>query len=161
MRNLTQQERRLCSLQGALFEASVDESDSSSAVFVRRFMLSDFARRLDSAEIVVDTSPPAQVIAEIDAEFGARQYGRQKYSRNEMHWMGYLYRCLCILTGLSSRAVYRLVGARELRDLHYPYHSLGIEQAAERILEERGRTLPNTSIEYGVIKLREIRERRG
>ena len=160
MRDLTEIERRLCAWQGRVFESSSDCSEDGSAVFVRRFMLSDVAGRVDAAGAVLDTSPESQVVADVDAEFGGKPYGSERFSANELYWMGYIYRCISLLTGMSSRAVYRIIGARDLRLLHFPYHSLAVEQAAERILEDRGVQPDRTSIEYGVIKLREIKARK-
>ena len=160
MRNLTESERRLCSWQARLFEASLENSEDGSAVFVRRFMLSDLARRVDESGMALDVSPASQLVSDVDAQFGGKPYGTEKYSANELYWMGYLYRCMCLATGMSSRAAYRTIGARDLRLLHYPYHSLDTVQAVERILEARGLRADRKSIEYGVVKLREIKARR-
>ena len=149
--------RKLCSLQGRIFECSIEASACGSAVFVRRFMRSEAARRLDEARAPIDPSTAEQLVEEVDAQFGGKPYGSEKYPANEMHWMGYLYRCLCLSTGMSSKAAYRAIGARELRLLYFPYHSLDAQQAAERILEARGAAQSKRSIEYGVARLREIR----
>lgn len=73
-----------------------------------------------------------------------------------MYWMGYFYRCWCCLTGDSSKAVYSIIGARELRSLYYPYHSLDTRQAVERVMEAKG-LLGQSQIERGVILLKKIR----
>ena len=149
--------RKLCSLQGRIFVCSIDASACGSAVFVRRFMRSEAARRLDVAPAHIDPSTAEQLVEEVDAQFGGKPYGSEKYSANEMHWMGYVYRCLCLSTGMSSKAAHGIIGARELRLLYFPYHSLDAQQAVERILEARGAAQPKKSIEYGVARLREIR----
>ncbi len=60
-----------------------------------------------------------------------------KYTRNEMYWIGYVYRCFAYLHGLSSMQVYRIIKPKELRGLFLPYHTLDPAQAVERILEAK------------------------
>ena len=50
MKELERDERLLCELQGKIFEKSVGEYGTSSAVFVRRYMNSDYAARLETAD---------------------------------------------------------------------------------------------------------------
>lgn len=160
MRALAEDDRRLCTLQAKLFEASLEFSDCGSAVFVRRFMRSDLARRLDLGAALFESFELAQAVQEVDAQFGGSGYGSERYTANEMHWMGYVYRHWCCEYELASKAVYKLVGARELRELYYPYHSLDASQAVARIQEAKGIPQDKRSIAYGVERLRAIRSRR-
>ena len=159
MRQFSEGERRLCAEQARIFEASAEASECGSAVFVRRYMNSGLAKRLDGQSLPLEQTTPAQLVAEVDEEFG-KPYGSERYERNELHWMGYLYRYWCCSTGQSSKAVYRCVGARELRKLYGPYHTLDAAQAVERIIESRGLETRRADIEYAVAKLRDIRARR-
>lgn len=138
MNELTYDDRRLCELQARVFEESLHVCDSGSAVFVRRFMRSDLARRLDEAGATLERSDPEQMVREVDAEYGEKTYGSEKYSASEMHWMGYIYRCWCCCTGESSKVVYKTIGARELRSIFYTYHSLDPVLAIERIRDSKG-----------------------
>ena len=156
MRAMDELDRKLCSVQAALFERSLAASPGSSASFVRRFMRSPLAQRIDSGSFPFESDELHVLIEEVDSHYTAAPYGSEKYTANEMHWMGYLYRCLCQITGKPSKEVYRLIGARELRTLYYPYHSLDPEQAAERILEAKG-LLGVSHIERGVRILKAIR----
>ena len=47
MKELKKDERLLCELQGKIFEKSIKEYGTSSAIFVRRYMNSDYAARMD------------------------------------------------------------------------------------------------------------------
>ena len=159
MRKLTEDERRLCSQQAQIFEASADVSLCGSAVFIRRFMYSSLAARMDGQPMPLEQAPTRQLVKEVDAEFGA-PYGSECYSRAELHWMGYLYRYWCSATGKSSKAVFRSIGARELRGLYPAYHTLDPAQAIERILESKGLQESLPSIDYAVVRMREIRAKR-
>lgn len=156
MKHMSQEERELCAWQAGVFEASVTASADSSAVFVRRFMRSDIAKRMDSGAYAAVATQPKAAVREVDAPYRNEGYGSEKYSRNEMYWMGYFYRCFCCVTGKSSKETYRYIGARELRGLYYPYHSLEAEQAVERVLEAKG-IGASSQIEQGVQILKELR----
>lgn len=163
MRPLSEEQRSVCSMQAKLFELSTGASEDGSAVFVRRFMHSDVAKRIDDGTYAYAANTIEQVIHDVDAEYGGKPYGSVRYSRSEMHWMGYLYRFMCFALQLSSKRAYGVIGARELRTLYQPYHSLSSEQAIERILEARGMDadalmgVPNMSIAKGVEVLKRIR----
>ena len=99
-----------------------------------------------------------QMVEEVDSEFGGKPYGSAKYSADELHWMGYIYRYWCGLTGETSKAVYKTVPARELRSFYPAYHTLDPEQAVERIREAKGR--PGTEVDEirrGVEHLKALR----
>lgn len=42
----------LCELQATAFENSIDKMDSSSEIFIRRFMKSNIAKRMDDESIL-------------------------------------------------------------------------------------------------------------
>lgn len=151
--------RALCKLQAHVLEASLNLS-CASAVFVRRFMNSDAARRMDDEGFLSESNSPEGIVAEVEAQYGRSDYGSVKFSVEELHWMGYLYRYWACAFGMSSRAVYRIVGANELRSLFFAYHSLDPEQAIRRIAESKGIELDENPVEKGVAALRRIRAKR-
>lgn len=150
----------LCALQGKVFEASVVALPAcGSAVFVRRFMRSGLARRVDEWRTFDAGADPVGVVREVDAEYGGAPYGSEHYPTEVLHWMGYVYRYWCLATGDSSRHVHAISGAREMRGLYYPYHALDPALAVERILEAHG-VDPDArpdDIARGVEALRRIR----
>ncbi len=150
-----------CQLQANLFACSVEEAACSSPVFVRRFMNSSLARRIDAKGILAESSTVSDMLQEIEEEYGESAYGKVKYGHEEMYWMGYLYRYWCYVFGESSSHVFKIIGARELHDLYFPYHSLDPEQAIRRIAESKGIALEEDPIEKGVKALRKIRKNKG
>ncbi len=128
----------LCELQASAFENSIDRMDSSSEIFIRRFMRSEIARRLDDGSILESNLQANDILALVDEEYGVTDYGTVKYTHDEMYWIGYIYRYFAFSYELTSSQVYKIVKPKELRDLFLPYHTLDPSQAIERILEAKG-----------------------
>ena len=148
----------VCRLQGKAFEASAAElPQCGSAVFVRRFMRSDLARRLDAGAYESEVLEARAMVHEVDDEYGNARYGSQMYATEALYWMGYVYRYWCLAADMSSKAVYAIAGAREMRDLYFPYHTLDPMQAIGRILESKGLRADEDQIARGVRILRAIR----
>lgn len=150
---------KICNYQAVLFEKSIEETKCSSRIFVRRFMNSDLAKRMDHAGFIYESLDICDAIKEIDNEYGESTYGAEKYSVEEMHWIGYIYRYWAYVTEKSSRQIYKIIKPNELGKLYFPYHSLDPMQAIERMTEamhpESQREM--TDIERGVIVLRKVR----
>lgn len=125
----------LCELQGATFELSLEKVETSSPIFIRRFMNSEVVILLDNGSILQTNLQPQDIIEYIEEEYHELKYGKEKYTNNEMYWIGYLYRYFSYTYELSSYRVYKMVKPKELRNLYLPYHTLSVEQAIERILE--------------------------
>ena len=131
----------LCELQAKAFENSIDKMESSSEIFIRRFMKSKIAKRLDNQSILDSNIQANDILMLVDEEYGATDYGYVKYTHNEMYWIGYIYRYFSFTYELSSVQVYKIVKPKELRGLFLPYHTMDPAQAVERILEAKGMIL--------------------
>ena len=160
MRKMDSLGLRLCSYQAELFERSLSGTECSSKIFVRRFMNSDLARRMDSIGFLFDSLDVSDALAELDAQYGPSSYGNEKFSNEEMHWVGYIYRYWAYTYELSSKQLYKKKKPDELRKLYFPYHSLDPLQAIERILEGTGPEESADDIARGVIILRNVRQKR-
>ena len=128
----------LCELQAKAFENSIDKMESSSEIFIRRFMKSKIAKRLDNQSILDSNIQANDILQLVDEEYGATNYGSVKYTHNEMYWIGYIYRYFVITYELTSMQVYKIVKPKELKGLFLPYHTMDPSQAIERILEAKG-----------------------
>lgn len=141
MRTFNETALALCRLQGQAFQRSLSRCGCSSAVFVRRFMGSEAARRLDTAaDGLLETCTPDDLIDQVEAEYGATDYGSAKFGAEELYWMGYLYRYWCFTREVSSASAFKACGGRELRGAYAAYHTLDPAMAVERILEAKGLT---------------------
>lgn len=158
MKNIDEAGRKLCALQADIFAASLEATACSSPIFIRRFMHSQVAARMDRSGFLLEASDAASVLHEVEAQYGPTSYGKERYGREELYWLGYLYRYWAYTYEKSSKQVYKQMKAKELRKLYYPYHSLDPAQAIERIVESSG-SEEGDYTERGVRILREILER--
>lgn len=157
MREIDDYGLKICKYQGSLFQASLEKTECSSPVFLRRFMYSDVAKRMDSEGFLFEMTDVTDAIDEIEKQFGKSDYGRIRYGENELYWMGYLYRYWTYTRERGSKTVYKLIKPGELRKLYFPYHSLDPSLAIERILESRGASDEVDMIRRGVEIMRRIR----
>ena len=155
MKTMDEIGNKLCRAQAELFVSSISLTNCSSAIFLRRFMNSSAAKRMDDGSFLFEASTNESVIAEIEEEFGKTDYGKVKYTENELYWMGYLYRYWCYTYEKTSKQVYRIMKPTELRELFFPYHSLDNAAAIERILEAKNSREEDLT-ERGVEILRRI-----
>lgn len=128
----------LCELQAEVFENSIDKMDTSSEIFIRRFMKSEIAKRLDNESVLESNIQANDILDMINEEYGISNYGSVKYTYDEIYWIGYIYRYFSFTYRLSSTQVYKIVKPKELRGLYLPYHTMDSSQAIERILEAKG-----------------------
>ncbi len=128
----------LCELQAKAFELSAQVMLSSSAIFIRRFMNSEVAKRMDSATFLQFNMAEKDLLDRINEEYGVSQYGTVKYTKNELYWIGYIYRYYVYTYDISSRQAYKTIKPKELRDLFLAYHTIDPAQAIARILEAKG-----------------------
>jgi len=155
MRDFDEYGLKLCRYQGELFLMSKEKVECSSPIFMRRFMYSDVAERMDGEGFLYESIQLIDVIREIDDEFGKSSYGTIKYEREELYWIGYIYRYWSYTYQISSKNLYKMIKPEELRRLYYPYHSLDPAQAIERVIEANGLG-EDDYIQKGVQLLREL-----
>ena len=65
----------LCELQATAFENSVDKTKSSSEIFIRRFMRSKIAKRLDNESVLESNIQANDILQLVDEEYGVSDYG--------------------------------------------------------------------------------------
>ena len=161
MRKMDSLGLKVCSYQAVLFESSIEQTDCSSKIFIRRFMNSNLAKRMDSVGFVFDSLDVSDAIREIEDQYGRSSYGVEKFTAEEMHWIGYIYRYWAYVTEKTSKQIYKTIKPEYLKKMYFPYHSLDPLQAIDRIMEE---ILPEEQsgmddIAKGVIALRKVRNK--
>lgn len=159
MRKMDSYGLKLCKFQAELFEQSVEKTKQSSGIFIRRFMLSDLAKRMDKDGFLFDAIDVTDALREVELQFGPSDYGKEKFGREELYWTGYIYRYWSYIDEKSSKQIYKIVKPEEIRKLYFPYHSLDAEMAIERIKESKG-IVEEDDIKRGVEILRKIRSKR-
>lgn len=145
MKTISKDGLLLCEIQATAFEKSVDKLNSSSEIFIRRFMKSQIAKRIDNKSILESNIQANDILELIEEEYGPSNYGTIKYTHNEIFWIGYIYRYFAITYELTSVQVYKIIKPKELREVYMSYHTLDPSQAIERILESKGLLLNEAS----------------
>ncbi len=156
MKQINRDALLMFNMQAELFERSVDKVNTSSEVFVRRFMNSNVAREFDNGAILDDTKSIPAIFCEIEEEYGESDYGSIKYNKDVMYWCGYLYRYFSYLYELSSRQAYKYLPLKYVSSTYEAYHTLDVKQAIDRLLEAKGIDLSKVAlIRKGVQYLKE------
>lgn len=124
----------LAEYQGKLFEKSTD-LEYSSAVFIRRFIHSDLVKQIDENDPLLLTLDVYEGIDSIQNQFGDSDYGKVKYSRNAMFWIGYMYRYLSYTRDVTTKFAMKLFPYRQLNDAYYTFHTQDPEWCVHSLLE--------------------------
>ena len=109
MRKISKDGVILCTLQAETFEKSVEKMDTSSEIFIRRFMKSEVAKRFDNESILESNIQANDILELINEEYGISNYGSVKYTRNEMFWIGYIYRYFAFTYNMTSAQILSLI----------------------------------------------------
>lgn len=123
---------QLAKSQATLFEESLLKYKGSSAIFIRNFMYSTEVEKVDrylefnSSDIINSLNNKDLTI------------GKNKYSPEIIYWIGYLYRYWAYVYEISSKRIYKIASADEMRKLYKTYHTMDPKVAINRILEEKG-----------------------
>ena len=64
----------LCELQATAFENSIDKMESSSEIFITRFMRSKIAKRLDNESVLESNIQANDILQLVDEEYGVSDY---------------------------------------------------------------------------------------
>ncbi|MCR5092295.1 MAG: antitoxin [Bacilli bacterium] len=128
----------LAEYQGKIFEKSVD-LDYSTPIFIRRFFHSDFLNKMDNYPNLLSLDV-VEAIDSINEQFGNSNYGKEKYSKGAMFWIGYFYRYVSYTREQSTRFVMKIFPYKQLNKLYYVYHTQDLEWCISNLLELNGLT---------------------
>lgn len=128
----------LAEYQGRIFEKSVD-LDYSTPIFIRRFFHSDFLNKMDNYPNLLSLDV-VEAIDSINEQFGNSNYGKEKYSKSAMFWIGYFYRYVSYTREQSTRFVMKIFPYKQLNKLYYVYHTQDLEWCISNLLELNGLT---------------------
>lgn len=150
MKPLDSIEIKLCQLQAKIFEESVKKTNYSSPIFIRRFMFSNIAKSFDDKRYLLQTLSIDETFNLLNEEYGESDYGKTKYTEDQLFWIGYIYRCISIKYNLTSKVVYNMFNAREIVKYYNIGHTFDIVQFADRMMESINykNNIEEKSIEY-------------
>lgn len=120
--------------QGRLFEKS-EELDCSSPIFIRRFLHSNLLKSLDEEDIALVSLDVNEGILGILQQFGDKKYGKEKYSRSALFWMGYMYRYIAYTREQPTAFVMDLFKHKQMNAVYYAYHTQDPEWCIDSLLD--------------------------
>ena len=124
----------LCEFQGTLFEKSA-ELECSTSVFLRRFLHSDLLKVIDKNTVSNLSLNADEGISQIMNEFGKTSYGKIKYSKSSLFWIGYLYRYISYIRDQSTKFVMQIFPHKQLNEVYYSFHTQDPEWCIKNLLE--------------------------
>lgn len=124
----------LAEYQGKIFEKSVD-LNCSTAIFVRRFLHSNYLKKLDMNDLTSISLDVNEALDSIQSQFGASDYGKVKYSKNALFWIGYMYRYISYTRGITTKFTINLFSHKQMNDVYYSFHTQDPEWCIYSLLE--------------------------
>ena len=85
MKKIDEEGLKLCMLQAEVFADSLTVTLCSSPVFIRRFMNSEVAARMDRRGFLLEACDVESVLNEVDEQYGPTSYGKERYGREELY----------------------------------------------------------------------------
>jgi hypothetical protein len=129
MRKMDNAGELMCKEQADFFADSLMKSSESSAQFIRHFLTSDVAREFDE-------SGRYDLLESFYREKPSAKRGGERYSKEELHWLGYLYRYIAYTRMFTSAQLFRVMPSKELRPYFPSYHTQDMERSARQLLEK-------------------------
>ena len=125
----------LAEYQGKLFEKSA-ELDCSSSIFIRRFLHSELLNDLDNSKsISFDINEGIKSILE---QFGDSSYGKEKYSKAALFWIGYMYRYIAYTREQETGYIMKIFKHKQMNNVYYSYHTQDPEWCIKSLLNLNG-----------------------
>ena len=143
---------KICEYQAGLFELSASYLQCSSLVFIKQFMSSDIANRMDKGSFIFEALDTPACLDELGKERKLTR-GKEKYPTYVLSWIGYMYRYIAYTREISSAFLFSKVKPKQLYAVYEAYHSMDTESAAVRILEA-AELNANNPIDYMAIARR-------
>lgn len=125
---------RLAEYQGKLFEASAQQLECSSAVFLRRFLHSDLLKILDTNDSSRISLNVQDGLDMIETKYGPSKYGKEKFSCESLFWMGYLYRYISYTRNVETTLLFKIFDYKKINELYYTYHTQSMEWCIDNLL---------------------------
>ena len=132
---MTALETQLCDIQGRLFELSAYRGIASKD-FVTKYMTSKTCEHYDAPYHRLQWCGEEYLLDELSDEYishGVPFPKGEVYTRDELYWMGYLYRYWHFLKKEPSRAIYRQAPVGMLKKVYPGFHTLDESMAIENL----------------------------
>ena len=125
---------KLCDVQGRLFELSADNKMPSED-FVRKFMTSETAKRLDSKFNHMQWAGEEYIMEDIMSEKKDGFKKGEVFSKDILYWIGYVYRYWHYYNGESSSKIYKEAPFKTMKQNYLMFHTMDPGLAVEKLKE--------------------------
>ena len=132
-KSLNRFERQLCDIQGRLFELSLVKN-LDSIDFIEKFMNSITCEFLDMPYDRLQWAGEEYILENLQDEIFVKAADKV-FGKEELFWVGYVYRYWHLLTGESSRDIYMQSGATQMKDCYLGFHALDVTMAIDNLKE--------------------------
>lgn len=128
-------ESKLCDIQGRLFELSLKEGYDSKT-FIKCFMKSKIATYLDSSYNRYQWVGEEYLLEEIidECKDNLTKTGNV-ISKEEMYWIGYIYRFWHYYKNESSKNIYKIAPFETMKINYLMFHTMAPEVAIDDLIE--------------------------
>lgn len=133
---------KLCTFQANIFEKSKEYFQCSSNFFIKIFMNSQLASRIDNKNFIFESTDEKSCFNELNIK-KINKTTTDIYPSFVLSWIGYLYRYACYEFQISSKRIYSIIKPKELSMLYEAYHSLEVKDAIIRIFESKNISVDN------------------
>ena len=126
---------KLCDIQGRLFELSV-EKGFDSEYFVKHFMESNVAKNLDSSYNRMQWCGEEYLLEElIDECQDSLKCGGHVATKDEIYWIGYIYRYWHYYKNENSKKIYKQAPYKRMKINYLMFHTMAPEMAIDDLIE--------------------------
>ena len=157
MRNFDHNGLLLAEYQRKLFEKSSD-LNCSTGIFIRRFLHSELLNKLDSNNPSLLSLDVNEGITSIIEQFGDTDYGKIKYSKSALFWIGYMYRYISYTREISTKFILDIFTYKQMNDVYFSFHTQAPEWCINSLLDING---IDDSIFDNNLRLKKIIKKKG
>lgn len=109
--------------------------ECSTPIFMRRFQHSNLAENMDKEYMTLVTLIVEDGVQDIISQFGESSYGKEKYSKSALFWIGYMYRYISYTRQQSTNFVMKLFNYKSMNNVYYSCHTQDPEWCIRSLLE--------------------------
>jgi len=95
---------------------------------------SQLLESLDKNDASLVTLDVTEGIRSIMNQFGDSKYGKEKYSKGSLFWMGYMYRYIAYTREQSTKYIMQLFKHKQMDSVYYSYHTQDFEWCVKSLL---------------------------
>ena len=125
---------KMCDIQGRIFELSI-ENKMPSEEFVKSFMTSETARKIDSRFNHMQWAGEEYILEDLVSNRNKAFRQGEVYSKDVLYWMGYIYRYWHYYNGESSAKIYKQAPYRIMKQNYMMFHTMDPSLAIENLKE--------------------------